>query len=94
MAADLLPSGGIALCGAPDAHASPSSSSPPAMHVEITQDIVDELLASVRSGKLPQIIFGRTPVRLRNPLPPSLPLPCTSLPCTAYITQQPPATAD
>jgi RNA polymerase II elongation factor ELL len=61
MAADLLPDGGIALCGAPHAHASPSSPSPPAMHVEITQDIVDELLASVRSGKPPQIIFGRTP---------------------------------
>jgi RNA polymerase II elongation factor ELL len=64
MAADLLPDGGIALCGAPHAHASPNSPSPPAMHVEITQDIVDELLASMRSGKSPQIIFGRTPVRL------------------------------
>jgi RNA polymerase II elongation factor ELL len=37
-----------------------------AMQVEITQDIVDELLESVRSGKAPQIIFGRTPVCVHN----------------------------
>jgi RNA polymerase II elongation factor ELL len=30
--------------------------------VDMTQDIVDELLESVRSGKAPQIFFGRTPV--------------------------------
>lgn len=33
-----------------------------AMQVEMTQDIVDELLDSMRSGKPPQILFGRTPV--------------------------------
>lgn len=35
-----------------------------AMQVEMTQDIVDELLESMRSGKPPQILFGRTPVRV------------------------------
>jgi RNA polymerase II elongation factor ELL len=73
MAADLLPDGGIALVGAPDAN--PSTPSLPAMHVEITQDIVDELLASMRSGKAPHIVFGRTPVRLHPPL-------CTAAPNT------------
>lgn len=58
MATSLLPSGGIALVGAPDSHA---GSTLQAMQVEMTQDIVDELLASLRSGKPPQIFFGRTP---------------------------------
>jgi RNA polymerase II elongation factor ELL len=31
------------------------------MQLEMTQDVVDELLESARSGKLPQILFGRTP---------------------------------
>lgn len=65
MATALLPTGGIALVGAPDRdmESRDSSSSPmQAMQVEMTQDIVDELLESVRSGKAPQIFFGKTPV--------------------------------
>ncbi|KAH8704361.1 hypothetical protein GQ44DRAFT_778131 [Phaeosphaeriaceae sp. PMI808] len=56
MAATLLPPGGIALVGAPD-----SDSMVPAMQVDMTQDMVDELLESIRSGKAPQILFGRNP---------------------------------
>ncbi|CAO2657907.1 Nn.00g071670.m01.CDS01 [Neocucurbitaria sp. VM-36] len=64
MAASLLPTGGIALVGAPDSDiGSKDANTTPvqAMQVEMTQDIVDELLESVRSGKPPQIFFGRTP---------------------------------
>jgi RNA polymerase II elongation factor ELL len=62
MATALLPTGGIALVGAPDSDI--ESNSPPmqAMQVEMTQEIVDELLESVRSGKAPQIFFGKAPV--------------------------------
>jgi RNA polymerase II elongation factor ELL len=66
MATSLLPSGGIALLGAPDSDiGSRAATTTPiqAMQVDMTQDIVDELLESVRSGKPPQILFGRTPVR-------------------------------
>jgi RNA polymerase II elongation factor ELL len=76
MAAALLPAGGVALRGAPDADiGSRTARTTPiqAMHVEMTQDIVDDLLESVRSGQPPQIFFGRTPVSLGNcsqaPLP-------------------------
>lgn len=65
MATSLLPSGGIALFGAPDSDiGSRVAKTTPiqAMQVDMTQDIVDELLESVRSGKPPQILFGRTPV--------------------------------
>jgi RNA polymerase II elongation factor ELL len=58
----MLPAGGVALVGA---HAGDIGDRPPpvqAMQVEMTQDIVDELLESMRSGKPPQILFGRTPV--------------------------------
>lgn len=61
----MLSSGGIALVGAPDSDAGLKDGKQPpvqAMQVDITQDIVDELLESVRSGKSSQIIFGRTPV--------------------------------
>ncbi|KAF1974142.1 hypothetical protein BU23DRAFT_532116 [Bimuria novae-zelandiae CBS 107.79] len=64
MATSLLPTGGISLVGAPDndigsrvAKTTPIQ----AMQVEMTQEIIDELLESVRSGKPPQILFGRTP---------------------------------
>lgn len=66
MAATLLPSGGIALVGAPDSDmAFKDARVPPvqAMQLDISQDIIDELLESLRSGKPPQILFGRTPVR-------------------------------
>ena len=67
MATALLPAGGIALVGAPDGDMeSRDANSPPmqAMQVEMTQEIIDELLESVRSGKAPQIFFGKTPVRV------------------------------
>lgn len=65
MATSLLHSGGIALVGAPDSDiGSKDSRITPvqAMQVEMTQDIVNELLEGVRSGLSPQIFFGRTPV--------------------------------
>lgn len=71
MATSLLPSGGIALFGAPDSDiGSRDAKTTPiqAMQVDMTQDIVDELLESVRSGKPPQIFFGRTPVRTPSAL--------------------------
>ncbi|KAF2450626.1 hypothetical protein P171DRAFT_426951 [Karstenula rhodostoma CBS 690.94] len=64
MATSILPSGGIALFGAPDSDiGSRVAKTTPiqAMQVDMTGDIVDELLESVRSGKPPQILFGRTP---------------------------------
>lgn len=69
MAAQLLPTGGIALVGAPDgdiafndARCTPVQ----AMQVDITQDIIDDLLENARGGKQPQIVFGRTPVRVHS----------------------------
>lgn len=32
------------------------------MQLELTQDIVNELLSCVKSGKPPQVLFGRSPV--------------------------------
>ncbi|KAF2112021.1 hypothetical protein BDV96DRAFT_165172 [Lophiotrema nucula] len=64
MAATVLPAGGIALHGAPDSDiGSKDTKTTPiqVMQLEMTQDIIDELLESVRSGKPPQIYFGRTP---------------------------------
>jgi len=47
-----------------------------AMHLQITQDMVDSLLASLKHGKPPQIVFGRTPVCLPScSLSPLLPSP-------------------
>ncbi|KAF1924849.1 uncharacterized protein M421DRAFT_103564 [Didymella exigua CBS 183.55] len=57
----MLPSRGIALVGAPDGDIGDRPPPVQAMQVEMTQDIVDELLESMRSGKPPQILFGRTP---------------------------------
>jgi RNA polymerase II elongation factor ELL len=65
MATTLLPPGGVALVGAPDRDMeSRDASLQPlqAMPVDLTQEIVDELLESVRSGKAPQLFFGKTPV--------------------------------
>ncbi|KAF2627704.1 hypothetical protein BU25DRAFT_341106 [Macroventuria anomochaeta] len=61
MTTTMLPSGGIALVGAPNGDIGDRPPSVQAMQVEMTQDIVDELLESMRSGKPPQILFGRTP---------------------------------
>lgn len=71
MVTSLLPSGGIALVGAPDSDiGSRDSRVPPvqAMQVEMTQDIVNELLEGIRSGLSPQIFFGRTPVCVSSSL--------------------------
>lgn len=65
MTTSLLPTGGIALVGCSDRDLGNNEANPSplqAMQVEMTQDIVDELLESVRSGKPPQLFFGRTPV--------------------------------
>jgi RNA polymerase II elongation factor ELL len=65
MPSTTLPAGGIALHGAPDSDlGSKDAQHAPvqAMQLEMTQDMVDELLESVRSGKPPQLFFGRTPV--------------------------------
>jgi RNA polymerase II elongation factor ELL len=62
MATALLPTGGIALLGAPDSDRNTRTTSVQAMQLDMSQEIVDELLESVRSGKPPQIFFGRTPV--------------------------------
>ncbi|KAJ4988105.1 COM1 regulatory protein [Stagonosporopsis vannaccii] len=61
MTMTMLPSGGIALVGAPNGHVGDRPPPLQAMQVEMTQDIVDELLESMRSGKPPQILFGCTP---------------------------------
>ncbi|ORY16540.1 hypothetical protein BCR34DRAFT_95248 [Clohesyomyces aquaticus] len=64
MAASILPRAGIALHGAPDSNiGSKEAKHAPiqAMQLEISQDMVDELLDSVRGGKTPQLFFGRTP---------------------------------
>ncbi|KAF2017777.1 hypothetical protein BU24DRAFT_344488 [Aaosphaeria arxii CBS 175.79] len=64
MAAAAMPPHGIALHGAPDGDigSKDAKHSPvQAMQLEMTQDMVDELLQSVNSGNTPQIIFGRTP---------------------------------
>lgn len=44
--------------GMPDAKASPVQ----VMQIDLTQDVLDELLRCTRSGKPPQILFGKTPV--------------------------------
>jgi hypothetical protein len=63
MTTTMLPSGGgIALVGAPSGDFGDTPPPLQAMQVEMTQDLVDELLESMRSGKPPQILFGRTPV--------------------------------
>jgi hypothetical protein len=68
MATALLPVGGLFLDGAPDRDmgADAKAAAVQAMQVDMTQELVDELLESVRSGKPPQILFGRTPVRVQT----------------------------
>lgn len=60
----MAPTGDVALVGAPDGSiASKNAGLAPihAMQVEITQDIVDELLESIQSGQTPQVLFGKAP---------------------------------
>ncbi|KZM22110.1 hypothetical protein ST47_g6739 [Ascochyta rabiei] len=61
MPTTMLSPGGIALIGAPNGDIGDRPPPVQAMQVDMTQDIVDELLESMRSGKPPQILFGRTP---------------------------------
>ena len=67
MASSILPPTGIALQGAPDTDIGTKDAKGNAvqvMQLEMTQTVVDELLECVRSGKPPQILFGRAPVCL------------------------------
>lgn len=74
MASSILPPTGIALQGAPDTDIGTKeakSNAVQVMQLEMTQSVVDELLECVRSGKPPQILFGRAPVCLmKSPLAP------------------------
>jgi hypothetical protein len=57
----------IALHGAPDSCIGTSDARNvglQVMQLDMTQEIMDALLQSVRDGKPPQILFGRAPVRL------------------------------
>ncbi|KAF2839394.1 hypothetical protein M501DRAFT_788482 [Patellaria atrata CBS 101060] len=54
----------VSLHGAPDTYIGKPEARSKAvqvMQLEMTQDVIDELLESVRSGKPPQILFGRAP---------------------------------
>lgn len=69
MATALPPTAALALHGAPDSDVgSRDARTTPiqAMHIEMTQDLVDGLVDSVQSGKPPHISFGRTPVRAHS----------------------------
>jgi hypothetical protein len=55
----------IALLGAPDASlADPQAKNRciQAMQLNLTGDVVEELLDCIKSGKRPQVLFGSTPV--------------------------------
>ncbi|KAF2140015.1 uncharacterized protein K452DRAFT_310368 [Aplosporella prunicola CBS 121167] len=62
MASAVVSPAGLTLHGAPDACIDDPTKLVPAMHLEMTQDILDELLQSIRNGKPPQLLFGRNPV--------------------------------
>lgn len=67
MTADDRSGAGIALRGAPDEyigekHIPPSNRGTPAMQVEMTRDVIDNMLASIRDGRAPVIAFGQNPV--------------------------------
>ena len=66
----------VVLNGAPDALiGTPEgrSSAIPMMQLDLTDDVLEELLQCTKTGKAPHIIFGRTPVcKLPpGPLPPA-----------------------
>ena len=61
----------VLLEGAPDAligTPAAKSKAVQVMHLEMNNDILDELLECIRKGKAPQVLFGKTPVSGR-PLP-------------------------
>ena len=66
--ADHASAAAVALYGAPDEHIGekqiPSSSRrTPVMQVEMTQDVIDDMLQSIRDGRPPMIQFSQNPVR-------------------------------
>ncbi|KAJ9648265.1 hypothetical protein H2199_001118 [Coniosporium tulheliwenetii] len=64
MATVAIPPSGMALHGAPDASIATAEerfNKRQVMPIQMNQEVIDELLKSVRSGKPPQIFFGRTP---------------------------------
>ena len=69
MAAGAMAPSSIELSGAPDELIDTSeakSSAVQVMQIELTQGVLDELLQCTRSGKPPQILFGRNPVGTRD----------------------------
>jgi hypothetical protein len=70
----------ILLDGAPDAlivSAEAKGSTPQVMQLEMTNDILDELLDCVRRKQPPQVLFGRNPVSRGAEL--GFPLSCLPL---------------
>jgi hypothetical protein len=41
------------------------------MHLEMSTDILDDLLECIKKGKAPEVLFGKNPVRIRCSLPSS-----------------------
>jgi RNA polymerase II elongation factor ELL len=60
-------SGNVLLDGAPDAFIGPEGNAKAVqvMHLEMSNDVLEELLESVRRGKQPHVVFGRNPVCCR-----------------------------
>jgi RNA polymerase II elongation factor ELL len=55
--------------GAPDASIGTSEAKTSAvqiMHLEMSNDILDDLLECIRKGRAPQVLFGKTPVCFRG----------------------------
>ena len=53
------------LTGAPDVHLGTSEAKTrgvQAMQIDMSQDVLDELLECMKSGRAPQILFGKAPV--------------------------------
>lgn len=55
----VIPAQGITLSGLPDNNGKLLH----CMQIEMSQEVIDELLQAARSEKKPQIFFGRQPVR-------------------------------
>ena len=75
----------IALNGAPDAligTPEDRSSAVPMMQIDLTDDVLEELLACTKAGKAPHIVFGRTPVCM-------LPIPEISCPHPRTLDRYP-----
>lgn len=55
--------------GAPDASIGTQEAKASAvqvMHLEMSNEVLDDLLECIRKGKAPQVLFGKTPVRCRR----------------------------